>query len=91
LRSLNNASPSRSITPQDAVKATGAQQIATNQWEAKCPHCDDGTLLIGKATDGTGKLLMRCSAGCAFLDVIFRIKQMRLKQESPESCQPTPR
>jgi hypothetical protein len=97
LRSLNNASLSRSVTAQDAVRVLGAREVARSQWLARCPACDDDNnenLRIGDAVgdDGKPKLLMRCFARCAFLDIVFRVKQMRLQQEGTESsCQPTQR
>ena len=80
---------SESVTPEDAVRVTGAQEVGVNAWQARCPVCPDHNqnLRIGKGV-GDGKLLMRCAARCTFLDIIYCIKQMRLKQESSELCQP---
>jgi hypothetical protein len=75
------------LTKLDRVKSTG-----TNQWVACCPHHGDKRPSLAIKHDTvTGKVLVKCWAGCDIEDIMAAVgmKVSDLFPDKPEYTKPT--
>jgi hypothetical protein len=48
------------------IQLPGFKQTSKTQWEARCPGHDDRKSSLCISSDSTGKILLKCQAGCNF-------------------------
>ena len=78
------------MTPEEFVsRLKGVKRNGTGKWMACCPaHNDsDPSLAIGQTN--TGKILLRCFAGCSALDVVHSMG-LSLEDLFPDAYEESP-
>lgn len=78
------------MTPEEFVsRLTGVKKNGNGKWMACCPaHKDsDPSLAIGQTN--TGKILLRCFAGCSALDVVHSMG-LGLEDLFPDAYEESP-
>jgi hypothetical protein len=65
------------LTVNDIVALTNAKEVTANVWRGLCPlHEKSVTLRIG-TNPQDGKILLRCSKGCDFRELILELRFRR--------------
>ena len=78
------------MTPEEFVGRLKKVQVkGKNQWMACCPAHDDKSPSLAISTSNTGKILLKCFAGCDALDVVHSVG-LELQDLFPDAYQENP-
>jgi len=78
------------MTPEDFVsRLTNVNKRGNGKWLCSCPSHSDSDPSLSVGQTNTGKILLRCFAGCSALDVVTAMG-LRLEDLFPDAYEENP-
>lgn len=76
------------VTAQTIAAALQAKAVGERRWKARCPAHEDKNPSFWISESATGKVLVKCWAGCTQEAVIAALQARRLWHEHPDAPPP---
>jgi hypothetical protein len=83
-RERDSNNPDDQMSLKEILGLLGYTRPTSSGWLARCPAHEDGSPSLSVGYSRTGRPLLHCFGGCAFVDILCALRERQQEQEAEE-------